>query len=81
MDSTYAICEFKYNQRNDVIREIFHDGNGLLFEEYTADYVYDDKNNWIKKMYSLEKKHTKSSSNSNRNPGVQTITIRTITYY
>jgi hypothetical protein len=81
MDSPYAICEFKHNQRNDVIKEIFYDGNGLLFEEYSIVYLYDDKNNWIKKIYTLEKKHTKSSSNSNRNPGVQTITLRTLTYY
>lgn len=80
MDSPYAICEYKYNESGDVNKEIFYSGNNLLFEEYSIEYTYDSQNNWIKKVYSLDKKHMNSTSNANRNLGLQTITMRTITY-
>ena len=80
MDSPYAICEYKYNEKGDINRELFYTGNGLLFEEYSMEYTYDTQNNWIKKTYFLEKKHMNSSGNADRKLGVQTITMRTITY-
>jgi hypothetical protein len=81
LESPYAICEYKYNEKGDVKKEIFYTGNNLLFEEYSMEYTYDSQDNWIKKVYSLNKKHMNSASNSNQNIGVQTITMRTITYY
>lgn len=81
LDSPYAICEYKYNEKGDVEKEIFFTGNNLLFEEYTIKYVYDSQNNWIQKIYSLDIKHMSSSSNAKRKLGVQTITMRTITYH
>lgn len=80
MDSPYAICEYKYNDKDDVIKEIYYTGNNLLFEEYSMEYTYDTQNNWIKKVYFLDKIHMNSSGNANRILGVQTITMRTITY-
>jgi YD repeat-containing protein len=81
MDTPYAICEYKYNEKCDVNKEIYYTGNNLLFEEYSITYTYDSQNNWIKKVYSLDKKHMNSSSNASRIIGIQTITMRTITYY
>ena len=81
LDSPYAICEYQYNDKGDVIKEIFYTGNNMLFEEYSATYTYDSQNNWIKKIYSLEKKHMNSSGNASRKLGIQTITMRTITYH
>jgi hypothetical protein len=80
MDSPCAICEYKYNENGDVNKEIFYLGNNLLFEEYSIEYTYDSQNNWIKKIYSLDKKHMNSTGNASRNLGIQTITLRTITY-
>jgi hypothetical protein len=80
LDSPYAICEYQYNKNGDVNKEIFYTGNNLLFEEYSIEYTYDSQNNWIKKVYTLDKKHMNTTGNANRNLGVQTITMRTITY-
>ena len=80
MDSPRAICEYKYNENGDVNKEIYYTGNNMLFEEYSIEYTYDSQNNWIKKVYFLDKKHMNSTSNANRKLGVQTITMRTITY-
>lgn len=80
MDSPYAICEYKYNEKGDVNKEIIYTGNNLLFEEYSMEYTYDSHNNWIMKVYTLDKKHMNTSGNASRNSGVQTITMRTITY-
>jgi hypothetical protein len=81
MESPYAKCLYEYNQHGDVNKEIYYTGNNLLYAEYSSEYVYDSKNNWIKKTYSLDKKHMNSSANSELQLGVQTITMRTITYY
>jgi hypothetical protein len=81
LDTPYSICEYQYNDKDEISKEMFYTGNQMPFEEYTNEYVYDSQNNWIKKVYILSKKLMKTSGNANRNPGVQTIALRTITYY
>lgn len=81
MESPYAICEYKYNDKGDVNRELYYSGNNILFSEYSIKYLYDTKNNWIQKTYILAKKHIKSAGNAKEKEGPQTITMRTITYF
>jgi hypothetical protein len=79
MDSPYAIANYEYNEKGDVIKEYYYSGNNILWDEYSISYTYDSQDNWIKKVYNLDKIHVKSSLN--KKEGVQTITMRTLTYY
>jgi hypothetical protein len=81
MDSPVAIAKYEYNSNGDIKRELIYTGNNLLFEEYNSDYLYDSHKNWIKKIYTLHKKHMVTSGNAAKKEGVKTITFRTITYY
>ena len=81
MDIPTAICEYTYNQNGDIINEKYYTSNYMLFSEYTISYLYDSKNNWIKKVYSLKKIHMKTIENKDKQTGIQTITFRTIEYY
>ena len=81
MGSPYAISKYEYNSHGDVIKEYYYIGNGQLFSEFSCKYSYDSKGNWIKKIYSLDKKSIITQDNVNDKEGVQTITLRTITYY
>lgn len=76
-----AIVEYSYNEHGDVVKELYYTGNNLLFEEYTNEYLYDQKTNWVKKISRLTAKHMNSSSNADKEVGVSTITLRTFTYY
>ncbi len=78
--SPSAIVEYEYNENGDRIKEIFYTGNNMIFEEYHMEYEYDDNQNWIQMKYFLDKIHMASESNQYKKLGVQTITMRTITY-
>jgi hypothetical protein len=75
-----AMTEYTHNANGDVIRQIYYTGNGLMFEDYSYEYIYDNKNNWIQKIKRLDVKYMTTSSNENRQIGVQTITLRTLVY-
>ncbi len=81
LDTPFAIGEYKYNDKGDAIKEIFYTGNNLIFEVYTNEYTYDEKGNWIMKVHRLEKKYMITSGNENRPIGIQSVTLRTLTYY
>jgi hypothetical protein len=81
LDTPFAIGEYKYNDKGDAVKEIFYTGNNLLFEVYTNEYTYDEKGNWIMKVHRLEKKYMITSANENRPIGIQSVTLRTLTYY
>ena len=80
LDTPVAITEYTYNSQGDVIKQIYYTGNKLLFEEYSYEYTYDEKNNWIKMIKKLDVKHMNTSDNEKRRIGVQTITFRTLVY-
>ncbi len=79
-DSPTAISEYSNNEFGDVIAETYYTGNNLLFAKYHCEYTYDDHHNWIVKKYFLSEKIMNSVSNSKLKEGIQTITMRTITY-
>lgn len=81
MDTPYAICEYSCNENGDVSNEKYYTGNNILFSEYSNTYVYDTKKNWIKKTYSLIKKHVSTVENKDKPIGIETVTFRTLTYY
>jgi len=78
--SQTAKCEYSYNQFGDIIKEVYYTGNNLPFSEYNCDYVYDKYNNWIVKKYYLKKIYMVTKDNENKKNGLQTITMRTLTY-
>jgi hypothetical protein len=81
LGSPVAICEYEYNAKGHVAKEYYYLGNGQLFSIFSCKYTYDDQGNWIKKIYSLDKKSMITNENMNDPLGVQTITYRTITYH
>jgi hypothetical protein len=78
--SQTAKCDYSYNEFGDIIKEIYYTGNNLPFSEYDCDYVYDKHNNWIVKKYYLKKIYMVTKDNENKKTGLQTITMRTLTY-
>jgi hypothetical protein len=81
MGTPFAICNYKYNDKGDAVKEIYYSGNNLIFEEYNNEYKYDHQGNWILKIHKLTKKHITTTENKNRKLGTLTITMRTLTYY
>jgi hypothetical protein len=81
LGTPYAICEYKYNEFGDVLKELYFSGNNILFKEYSNIYTYDENKNWIKKINKLDKKFVKTEDNIKKKLGVQAITMRTISYF